>query len=204
MGVLRGRTRHRPPGELCCVPHGLDLSLEQARTAAAVHEAGHSVAAFAVGIHVPALWIKVSEPRRCGVHEVFGANEAVDLAAADVRQAVTMLAAGERAEGHWLGTQGLWTEARAWAVEAGALNDQVQAGALLGALGLPMVYGAGPAEGLHDIDYCQLGLVAAALLAERWEDVLAVSEGLLDRGRLTGDEAAELAGSLNPAPGSPR
>ncbi|TRV73329.1 hypothetical protein FKN01_27545 [Streptomyces sp. 130] len=88
---------------------------------------------------------------------------------------LTMLAAGELAHQRWLRDSGLFTSARASAVERGAVDDTGKA-----------------------IGFWQFRPAAEALLAAHWEHVLNVAEPLESCGYLNGDEAAALTGLPNP------
>lgn len=185
---------HPAPAGWCCANHMLALDLEADRQGAAVHEAGHTVAAFTMGIHVVGITLvteRIQHP--CGlVHGVSGVTE-IGSMAVPVDEYLTMLASGEAAHQRWLRDSGLHTPARAWAVERGALDDMSKA--------LDVLREWVP--GYDDTGYRQLFWrsrpSAEALVDARWERVLAVAGGLASRGWLSGEEASGLAGLPNPA-----
>lgn len=191
-----GSTTHsfhaEPPG-WCCANHILGLPLETVRIGAAAHEAGHLVADLVVGIHVTDVKITpLVVDLVCG--QAFGASGVTQIGRLNVgrNDYLTMLAAGEQAEQRWLQEAGLWTPARSWAVERGALDDVAKA--------IEKLREQHP--GLVDDGYRQLFWRyrdhAAALLDAHWNRVLNVAERLAVSGYLTGDEAALYANLPNP------
>ncbi|SEM79093.1 hypothetical protein [Streptacidiphilus jiangxiensis] len=197
--VVSGSSRHPAPEPFCCVGGALDLPAHIARAASAHHEAGHAVLALALGVHIPAVSIGTEAGlSACGHQRGFGgANEGVrdQLVHARLGSALVVLAAGVRAELMWLRENGVDLPAtRAWAVEVGGLGDQVIADWLLSLYGHRLEHGTG-----HDLyDYWQHEAVADAALAAAWGKVGVVAAALLERDRITGDEAAALIGLTNP------
>ncbi|WP_146259306.1 hypothetical protein [Streptomyces tateyamensis] len=165
------------------------------RRAVSVHEAGHTVIALHVGMHVKD--VKIVERTRdlgCGPRlELEGTMSPGDYELAH-SAVVKQLAAGERAEQRWLRDYGLWTQDRGWAAEMGALHDRDAAIPRLrmftGSDDLATVLGA----------YVHFGDQAEEVLGQHWPAVLAVAGALDEEGELTGDQAATLAGLLNPPP----
>ena len=185
---------HPAPVGWCCANHMLALDLETDRQGAAVHEAGHAVAAFTVGIHVVDITLvteRIQHP--CGpVHGVSGVTE-IGRMAVPVDGYLTMLAAGEAAHQRWLRESGLHTPARAWAVERGALDDMGKA------LDVLREWDPGYDDTGHRQLFWRSRPAAEALVNDRWRGVLAVAGGLAGPGRLGGEEASGLAGLPNPA-----
>ncbi|MFF3578614.1 hypothetical protein [Streptomyces mirabilis] len=189
---------HPAPAGWCCANHVLALPLETDRQGAAVHEAGHAVAAFTVGIHVVGVTLVTERAQHpCGpVRGVSGVTE-IGRMDVPVDDYLTMLAAGEAAHQRWLRESGLHTLARAWAVERGALDDMGKA--------LDVLRERVP--GYDDTGYRQLFWrsrpAAEALMDARWESVMAVAGGLAGPGRLSGEEVSGLAGLPNPPEPAP-
>jgi hypothetical protein len=184
---------HPAPAGWCCANHVLGLPLETDRQGAAVHEAGHLVTAFLVGIHVIDVTLTPEQVQHpCGpVSGVCGATQTGSLAVPP-GDYLTMLAAGELAHQRWLGESGLHTPARAWAVECGALDDTAKALAVL-----RRYYPGLEDDGCRQL-FWRYRPDAEALLDAHWERALNVAGPLADRGHLSGDEASGLAGLPNP------
>ncbi|MGW4651357.1 hypothetical protein [Kitasatospora sp. NPDC004289] len=188
-------SRHPEPVSWCC--HGHVPGLDQAtyRRAVSVHEAGHTVVAFHVGMHVKRVEITGhTRDLGCGPRlELEGAMSPGDYELAH-SAVVKQLAAGERAEQRWLRDAGLWTQERGWAAEMGALNDRDMAIPRLqmftGSDDLATVLGA----------YVLFGDQVEEVLDQHWQAVIAVAAALDDASELTGDQAAALAGLPNPRP----
>lgn len=170
---LSGCTRYAAPSGWCCTAGGLDLPGGiNAREATAFHEAGHTVLALVLGVHVPAVRVS-TEPGTsgCGHPQGFaGANEglAQQLWLAPLERALIVLVGGVRAETAWLGDVGVeMTDTRSFAVEVGGLDDQVQARNLLASYGQEIEYGTG--HPLRDY-WCHQG-AADLLLTASWGNV---------------------------------
>ncbi|MGV9270275.1 hypothetical protein ACWDRR_37175 [Kitasatospora sp. NPDC003701] len=196
-----GYTHHPAPAPRCCVGGALDLPKATERTSSAFHEAGHTVTALVLGIHVEAVNLGADLPNSVCGHPVSvgGANENMtdQLVLTKPDHALVVLAAGVRAQLMWLRKAGVELSAdRAWAVEAGGLGDQTIADWLLRRQGHRLAYGTGPER----YDYWEHEKVADAALDAVWERVERVAAALLERGRITGDEAATLIGLTNPLP----
>ncbi|MFE2314184.1 hypothetical protein ACFXC8_13475 [Streptomyces sp. NPDC059441] len=184
---------HPAPAVWCCATHVLGLPLETDRQGAAVHEAGHAVAAFVAGIHVIGITLTTERAQQpCGPAAAVSGVTDIGRMAVPVDGYLTMLAAGEAAHQRWLREADLHTADRAWAVERGALDDT---GKAVDAL-------RDQVPGLEDTGYRQLFWrsrpAAEALVDAHWNRVLAVAAGLAGPGRLSGAEAAALAGLPNP------
>ena len=199
--VHSGYSHHPAPTPFCCVGGALDLPEATERTSTAFHEAGHTVTALVLGIHVEAVNLDANLVRSgCG-HPVpsGGANKNMrdELTLTKLDRALVVLAAGVRAQLMWLQRVGVELPAsRAWAVEVGGLGDQAIGNWLLNIYNHRLAYGTG-----HDLyDYWQHEKVADAALDSVWEKVERVAAALLERGRITGDEAAALIGMVNPPP----
>lgn len=111
-----------------------------------------------------------------------------------------MLAAGEVAHQSWLSETGLRTPERTWAVGRGAKDEVAKAIEVLR-----------PRHPDYDdnllrvVFWNQHRPLVQALLddSDRWGRVMRIAGPLVERGRLTGDEAAEHAGLPNPAEPDP-
>ncbi|MER8103837.1 hypothetical protein [Kitasatospora sp. NPDC094016] len=187
-------SRYPEPVSWCCHGHVPGLGPATYRRAVSVHEAGHTVVALHVGMHVKGVEIAGrTQDLGCGPRlELEGTMSpgAYELAHSAV---VKQLAAGERAEQRWLRDHGLWTQDRAWAAEMGALHDRDAA-----IPRLRMRTGSDdPATLLWA--YVYFGDQVEEVLEQHWVAVLAVAEALDEEGELTGDQAAALAGLPNPA-----
>lgn len=181
------------PAVWCCATHVLGLPEETDRQGAAAHEAGHAVAAFVVGIHVIGITLTTErEQQPCGPAVAVSGVTDIGPLAVPVDGYLTMLAAGEAAHRRWLRESGLYSADRAWAVECGALDDTGK--------GVDALREQVPE--LEDTGYRQLFWrsrpAAEALVDAHWNRVLAVAAGLARLGRLSGAEAAALAGLPNP------
>ncbi|MER5432885.1 hypothetical protein [Streptomyces sp. NPDC002588] len=166
---------HPAPAGWCCAnhDHALDLSLETDRQGAAVHEAGHTTAAFVTGIDVTEVVLTPEQTQHpcdptAGVSGITG----VSRIAVPVGDYLTMLAAGEVAHQRWLRDSGLSTPARAWAVELGAMDDVGKAVNRL------REWVPGYEEtGCRQL-FWRYRPAAAELVDARWESVRAVVGGL--------------------------
>ncbi|MCX4451595.1 hypothetical protein [Streptomyces sp. NBC_01789] len=128
----------------------------------------------------------------CGpVHGVSGVTQ-IGPMAVHPESCLTMLAAGELAHQRWLRDSGLFTSARAWAVERGAVDDTGKA------IGFLRQQFPGYTDDGYRQRFWQFRPAAEALLAAHWEHVLNVAELLESCGYLNGDEAAALTGLPNP------
>ncbi|MFF7780426.1 hypothetical protein ACFZCG_39190 [Streptomyces tanashiensis] len=184
---------HPVPSAWCCASHVLGLPLETDRLGAAVHEAGHLVAALVGGIHVIDVGLTSEEALfPCGpIHGVSGVTQTGPMAVHPDRY-LTMLAAGELAHQRWLRDSGLFTPAKAWAVERGAVDDMGKA------VGVLREYFPGIPDDGYRQRFWQYRPAAETLLATHWGRVLNVAGSLGSRGHLGGDEAAALARLPNP------
>ncbi|TWF92330.1 hypothetical protein FHX80_12650 [Streptomyces brevispora] len=184
---------HPAPSVWCCANHVLGLPLETDRQGVAVHEAGHLVAALVGGTHVIDVGLTSEEALfPCGpVHGVSGVTHTGPMAV-HPESYLTMLAAGELAHQRWLRNSGLFTPARAWAVERGAVDDTGKA------IGVLRQHSPGIPDDGYRQWFWQYRPAAEALLVAHWECVLNVAGPLGSRGHLNGDEAATLAGLPNP------
>src|SRR5262249_45447952 len=135
--------------------------------------------------------VRAQQP--CG--EAFGVDGYTQIGRLDVHanHYLAMLAAGELAEQRWLREAGLSTPARAWAVERGAQDDVAKAVERLRELR------PGLEEHAYRQLYWQYRPDAQRLVDENWDRILAVAGPLAERGRLDGDDAADLAALPNPA-----
>ncbi|MFF8431069.1 hypothetical protein ACF07Y_39230 [Streptomyces sp. NPDC016566] len=190
---LQTWSRHAAPASWCCFPHTAGLDPEAYRMAVAVHEAGHLVLDLRVGIHVNSVEITPEDINNgCGAQRVVHGVTEIGIVAVRRSQYVTMLAAGEQADLRWLREQGLWTPDRAWAAEMAALDDREKA--------IPVVKDLVPTD--HRLEaiatYWGFSDAAAAELDGCWQQVIAVATSLDSAGRLSGDEAAAIAGLANP------
>ncbi|MFF5039907.1 MULTISPECIES: hypothetical protein [Streptomyces] len=184
---------HPAPAGWCCANHVLGLALETDRQGAAVHEAGHVVAAFVTGIHVADVVLTTEQTQNpCGSVSGVSGVTGIGRIAVPVDDYLTMLAAGEAAHQRWLRDSGLHTPARAWAVEVSALDDVAKAVNQL----RERVPGY-DATGYRQL-FWRYRPVAEELVDAHWERVLAVAGGLAAPGRLTGEQASDLAGLPNP------
>lgn len=113
------------PSTVCC-PEGLrNRSQDQLVTSAAIHEAGHAVAAFHAQIPVAPVEIMVLPPcGQCGSPKSSGRNQGLRLDVGTADDTLRMLAAGVEAELLWAEGQGSMTDAERWAIEVGGIDDQ--------------------------------------------------------------------------------
>ncbi|WP_326743360.1 hypothetical protein [Streptomyces sp. NBC_01768] len=117
---------HQPPDRLpCCVDHAEKFTLLEKQAGVSVHEAGHAVAAFLLGVHVPLMGIETTEMERgCGpVMQVTGAVAETAFTGVGRQSALTVLAAGVAAEKRWLMHTGLMTEERVFYAERNGRSD---------------------------------------------------------------------------------
>ncbi|WP_331742582.1 hypothetical protein [Kitasatospora sp. NBC_00039] len=166
-------SRHPEPAVWCCHGHVPGLDHATYRRAVSVHEAGHTVVALHVGMHVQG--VEIVEHTRdvgCGPRLELegtmspGPNELAYSAL------VKQLAAGERAEQRWLRDNGLWTQDRGWAAEMGALHDRDAAVPSLRAL----AESDDPARLLWT--YLYFGNQVEDVLDLHWAEVLVLGEAL--------------------------
>lgn len=187
----------------CCAIHGMDLPAADYRLLFAVHEAGHAVAAFRLGVHVPSVGITLSHRTLpCGtVEDVNGANEGVVFADVTVRTALTVLAAGEAAERRWLREADLYTPTRAFFTERGGVGDRLAADRLLMEnFGRRLAFGTSTESSPDSADWWRYGPLADVVLDEVWPQVHELAAAIVLRGSLSGDQAAAVSGMDNPAP----
>ncbi|MFF2781010.1 hypothetical protein ACFVU3_39720 [Streptomyces sp. NPDC058052] len=181
-----------PPQELpCCAIHGERLDLRNRTAAVAVHEAGHAVAAFVLGVHVPSITLTFTElDQTCGqVTQVTGANN--DLLFEHTKRTVlTVLAAGVAANAWLLRESGLATPDRMFFAECGGRGDWMFA---------KSVVRENTSEELDPRDYWRYWAIADELLAEHRVAVAQVAE-LVIAGPVSGDEAATSCGLVNSPP----
>ncbi|GGR05498.1 hypothetical protein [Kitasatospora griseola] len=191
----RTYSRHPEPASWCCHGHVPGLDPAAYRRAVSVHEAGHTVIAFHVGMHVKGVEIvECTRDVGCGPRlELGGAVDPGPYELAD-SEAVKQLVAGERAEQRWLREMGLWTQDRGWAAEMGALQDRDAA--------IPRLRTFTGSDDLRILLgwYATFGDQAEEVLDRHWPAVLAVAEALDEAGELTGDQVAALTDLSNPAP----
>lgn len=188
-------TRHRPPRPWRSLHETFNLPQRVLRRKAAVHEAGHVVAALVSGsrrrdpaiIEVAVAADYGKRPRnepagyvRWGPHTPLAWNW---------NDHAVMCAAGQQAEHRWLHEQGLLTEERAWAVEAGAGEDRLVAQSLAVAKPVRISFGA---PGTADVDWQELLDQADRLLSDNWPTVIALAAALDEAGRLSGDEVVRI------------
>ncbi|MFC1407126.1 hypothetical protein ACEZDJ_38170 [Streptacidiphilus sp. N1-5] len=159
----------------------------------AIHEAGHAVAAFLLGVHIPSIELEtMTLVRDCGeVTRVEGANVGVSFAGATRKTALTVLAAGVRAHQWSLRVTELLTPERMFFAERGGMNDWGRAQQLV------MMLGDGTALTPHD--YWRHGEVAEGLLSPHWSAVTKVA-ALVVAGPVSGNEAAAACGLVNAIP----
>ncbi|MFJ9692677.1 hypothetical protein [Kitasatospora sp. NPDC101183] len=192
---LRTYSRHPEPAIWCCIGHVPRLDRVASRRAVSIHEAGHTLVALHVGMHVEGVEI-VEQTRDGGCGPRLELGGATSLGGYELARSavVKQLAAGERAEQRWLRDHGLWTQDRGWVAEMGGLHDRDAAGPQLRA------YTRSDDQKTLLGAYAYFGDQAEEVLEQHWPAVLAVAEALDEAGELTGDQAAALAGLPNPAP----
>ncbi|MFB7260605.1 hypothetical protein ACFCXH_00315 [Streptomyces nojiriensis] len=181
-----------PQRRFCCQEHGEGLDLGSRKAAVAIHEAGHAVVAFLLGVHVPSIELEsTAVVRDCGaVTRVEGANIGVSFVGATRTTALTVLAAGVRAHQWSLRMTGMLTSERAFFAERGGTSDWERAQHL--ARGVD-----GGAE-LDPRDYWRHWEKADALLSPHWTAVTKVA-ALVVAGPVSGDVAAAACGLVNAA-----
>ncbi|MGW7547117.1 hypothetical protein ACWGKQ_39355 [Streptomyces sp. NPDC054770] len=196
-----GPYRHHPPSRVvCCQIDGLEFDRDTERQAVAVHEAGHAAVAFQLGLHVPSVSIAEPTGTRACRHPspIVGAVDNVRLAGSTVRQMMTVLAAGERAEERWLHETGQWTEIRAFFVERAGFGDRETARARLAEFGQDLRFGTSTPDEPDPADWWRAHGLADSVLDGVWDKVLVLAERIADRQVLPGDEAAAVCGVTNP------
>ncbi|MFD8079346.1 hypothetical protein ACFV3E_42760 [Streptomyces sp. NPDC059718] len=182
-----------PPQRIvCCQEHGEGLDLRNLKAAVAIHEAGHAVAAFLLGVHVPSIELEsTSVVRDCGtVTRVEGANVGVSFAGATRKTALTVLAAGVRAHQWSQRVTGMLTSERVLFAERGGTADWERARRLAREVD-------GGAE-LAPRDYWRHWEIADELLSPHWEAVTKVA-ALVVEGPVSGEVAAAAGGLSNAA-----
>ncbi|AWT42580.1 MULTISPECIES: hypothetical protein [Streptomyces] len=186
-------TRHPVPdhGPNSDAYHG-DLTYAQRDHLRAVHEAAHAVASIAAGGHIhhakitPTAELATRELSNTGIPS--GDCSGCNLT--DGQAVAVFLAAGERAEDHWLHQNKLWTPTRAAGIELGAYSDRQSFLALNPHFGF----------GNDHNDYRVVHDFADQLVTRCWPAITAVADVLAVRLHLTGDEIADLAHMPNGAP----
>ncbi|MFG2903677.1 hypothetical protein ACGF13_01225 [Kitasatospora sp. NPDC048286] len=168
----------------------LDLPEALLREEIAVHEAGHAVLAFHLGMRFTV--VSVADDLGHGQDTHSGRIEVPGVIAAPPYDVMLFAAAGERAADRWLREAGLWTPARAWVVEILAEGDREAIAEYA-----RRVHPDGLTYGVSDDpsrDLAALHDQADALLDTLWDRVTALTAALTQRGRLTEEQAAEAAG----------
>ncbi|MFI1177878.1 hypothetical protein [Streptomyces melanogenes] len=195
---------NRPPRHvICCTAHAVDLPLAERTMGAAVHEAGHTITGLLLGVHIPSVGIDITERQRdCGSSaDVSGDADAVSFAGTHLRDALTVLAAGTSAEQRWLRETGHWSEQRAFHAERGGMDDRDRAQSLVTEhVGHPLHFGTSALGDVDDLDYWGYWVRADEVMGPVWGRVRALAEQVVQCGRISGDEAAELCGLVNPDP----
>ncbi|MFJ5785466.1 zinc metalloprotease [Streptomyces hydrogenans] len=183
---------HRPPQRrLCCTIHGEGLDLRDRTAAVAIHEAGHAVAAFLLGVHVEAVSLTFTEETRpCGtVTKVEGSNDGIVFEHTK-RTVLTVLAAGVAASFWALRETSLDTPERMFFAEAGGAADW--------AFAQRVMRDNGEGE-LDPFDFWRHWVIADELLADHRVALAHVAE-LVIAGPASGDEAAAACGLVNAPP----
>ncbi|MFJ3097922.1 zinc metalloprotease [Streptomyces hydrogenans] len=200
-----GPYRHPAPplGSVCCQTYGMGFDRATERLSVAVHEAGHTLAAMILGFHVPS--VAVTEPTRrrdCGhLYEITGGlDDDFRLYGGHIRDAMTVLLAGERAEDRWMRETGTWTQTRAFFAERGGLADRATGRGAMARLGVQMQFATSTVDSPDDRDYWRYVPLADQVLAPAWPQVLLLAERVAEAGCVSGDEAADACGIQNPAP----
>lgn len=180
-----------PQRVICCQEHGEGLDVGNITAAVAIHEAGHAVAAFLLGVHIPAITLESTEiSRDCGpVTRVEGSNERV-MFDATKKTVLTVLAAGVSAHMWSLRETGMVTAERAFFAERGGTADWEFAQRLVRDC---------TGDELDPWDYWRHWAVADELLAPHWLKVRQVAAQVA-QGTVSGDDAAALCGLINPDP----
>ena len=190
------RTRFAPPPGItgATLRDVTGLSDAQRHWLNAFHEAAHVVIALAARVPVTQVGI-VPEEQAWGGRVDSLPGEGVGFSEiyywhGTSRDAVSIIAAGERAQDRWLREAGLWTPARAWATERDGVTDRARITELcLRATGREAVT-YGTRKGLWDLGHAQQRTDDD--LARRWPQVIGVAEALVSRLHLTVDEVAAL------------
>lgn len=178
----------------CCIDHAQQFTVEEMKAGVSIHEAGHTVAAFLLNIHVPSVGIEIAERQPpCGpALRVTGAAEGIDFRGHDMKAAFTVLAAGVAAENRWLLLTGRISTDRAFYAERGGASDVGRAQKLMR---------DNRGGTLDMVAYWQHWAFADRLLSPYWGKVIDLAERMMD-GPLSGDDAAKLCGLPNPKPHS--
>lgn len=150
----------------------------------------HLVTALSVGIHVIDVTLTPGNAQHpCG--PISGATQ-IGRVAVPPPDYLTMLAAGELAHQRWLREAGLYTLARAWAVERGALDDTTKA------IGVLQTYQPGLEDNAYRQIFWQYRPGTQDILDANWQRVLDIAAPLAGNGHLSGEEASDRAGLPNP------
>ncbi|MGW3377416.1 hypothetical protein [Streptomyces hydrogenans] len=183
---------HQPPQRhLCCAIHGEGLDLGNRTAAVAIHEAGHAVAGFLLGIHVDSVSLTFTEENRpCGrATKVEGSNDGI-IFEHTKRKTLTFLAAGVAAHYWALRKTGDDTPERMFFAEAGGAADWAFA---------QRVVRDNTGEDLAPADYWRFWDVANELLTDHRVALAKVAE-LVIAGPVSGDDAAAACGLVNAVP----
>ncbi|MEU3243345.1 hypothetical protein [Streptomyces sp. NPDC006875] len=150
-----------------------------------MHEAGHLVTVLLVGIHVIDVTLTPENAQHpCGPTSGVSGDTQIGRVAVPPPDYLTMPAAGELAHQRWLREAGLYTPARAWAVERGALDDTTKA------IGVLRTYYPGVEDNGYRQVFWQYRPGAQDLLDADWQRVLEMAAPLAAHGHLSGDEAS--------------
>ncbi len=157
--VLSGHTTVPIPEDRCCFASHLGFSSEESVESTAIHEAGHAVAGFLVGVPAVPVEVVVDPPcPECGAFRAHGRNASVPLNIASASDTLMVLAAGVQAELLWNTSKGELTPERRWAIEVGGFGDQELAQQVAEATATV------PGSGWSALDYGPPGPVAAVEL----------------------------------------
>jgi hypothetical protein len=187
-------TRNPPPPQAAGA-NGVNVDAIAAFTAAedrqvtSVHEAGHAVLYLAAGFEITYIEIHPAgspqaRDNKATAMLVGGSGPWLGFALA--------YAAGERAADRWLREAGLWTPLRGWALERLSAHDRLRTAETIRAgLGREATF-----LGRRDdpADYAWICDRADEALAEHWPRVTALGRHLTEHHRVTGEEAARIAG----------
>lgn len=186
-------TRNEPPErwasgrERLRIEDIADLTDKDELNTTCAHESAHAVLYMAAGHRIESMTIhgvgRSHDDNKATVVRYGGPGPWQDFAVA--------FAAGERAADRWLRQSGLWTPARAWAIERLAGDDRaLTAETVRQGLGCEMSYGVHSG----DSDYFGLCSRAEAALDRFWPQICALARQLADRRFVNGTDAARIAG----------
>ncbi|WP_329620065.1 hypothetical protein OG357_05545 [Streptomyces sp. NBC_01255] len=197
--VLSGHTNVPIPEDRCCFASYLGFSSEESVESTAIHEAGHAVAGFLVGVPAVPVEVVVDPPcPECGAFRAHGRNASVPLNIASASDTLMVLAAGVQAELLWNTSKGELTPERRWAIEVGGFGDQelaqqvAEATATVPGSGWSALDYGPPGPGLPPWNWAYQQQRALVALTVAWPRVSAIAEHLTRENLMTAEAVTDL------------